>query len=446
MSALGPRLDALIDALVPPSVRAGPAEALRRGRLAVTFSMALVILFSLVAAGEWAAQNPTGVAFALFFVVLNFSSGIVYRLTGRVELTAHGVLALCLAAILMVTTVRGGGLNGATLALAQMPLFATLLLGIRAAVGWTAVSLVTGAAVAVLARASLIADHLPPQRRLLVDHVAIAIATVVLFGVGALYEHRKNRALRDIEVLAEQKRSAEVARLRALVDAQLAQAEGFAVHGRIAASAAHAINNPLSFVTYNLQFIAESLPPGAGELRSALEDSSAGVERIRRIVAEMRLADDELGVVSVRAAIDAALKIAESHTGELPRIRVTCEEVPRVVANEARLVQVILYLVSGPAETVGKAGGIDREITVKVHGAQDDVVVEVHDPGAAHTGARHLLAPSSSGPSGGAPGELGLAMCKNIVQSFGGTLASENEGGGNVVRLTLLSSRSSSRG
>ena len=152
-----------------------------------------------------------------------------------------------------------------------------------------------------------------------------------------------------------------------------------------------------------------------------------------------------LGVVSIRDAIDAALKIAESYTGELPRIRVACEEVPRVVANEARLVQVILYLVAGPEQAVGKADGIDREITLKVRSARDDVVVEVHDAADEHTDARRLPAPSSRGPSGEAPGELGLAMCRNIVQSFGGTLTSESEGGRHVVRLTLLSSTSPSR-
>jgi signal transduction histidine kinase len=435
MNALLRRFDAVIDAFVPPAVRAGPAEDSRRGRLAVALALALVFFFSFTAAAQWATGNARGTLLSVFFIGLNLLATLVYRLTGRLTPTAHGVLGASLLAVLALAAfVRGAGLTGATVALLQIPLFATLLLGVRAAAVWTVASVAAGAAIGIMGRAGVIVDQLPARSRLLSDHIVIAVSTMILFAVAALYEHRREAALRQVATLAEEKRTSELARLRALGDAQLAQAAGVAALARIAASAAHEINNPLSAVAHNLQFVAESLPPStAVELRDSLKDGAEGVERIRKIVAAMRLPDKKSTAISIHDAVTSALKLAESYTPGVARVRVTIEAVPLVVADETRLIQVLVRLLVSAAQGSGKHAGDGPEISVVVRNAGDSVVVEVRDDA--------LRAGASSPPSSGAQVagmELGLTMCASIVQSFGGTLTSESAAFGNVVRLTLM--------
>ena len=87
---------------------------------------------------------------------------------------------------------------------------------------------------------------------------------------------RAERALRESEerlrvALEERKRNAEK---QARLQANLAQADRLASMGRLAAGVAHEVNNPLAFVLYNLESLAEDLP-AAGELVRGLVDLDA---------------------------------------------------------------------------------------------------------------------------------------------------------------------------
>jgi signal transduction histidine kinase len=421
------RLEAVIDVLLPPRIRAERTEDARRSRLAVSFAVAIVFFRALAFVAQWATGNRLGAWLSVYFVATNCLALVAVRLTGRVALTVHAVLGANVAGIFAsALLLRGAGLNGATIALVFIPLFATVLLGPRAAAAWTAISVAVGAAIGLSGEARLITDTLPIEKRVLTDHIAMAVATLVLFVASALYEQRRLAALRQVATLAEEKRTVELAHLRARSDAQLAEAAGLAAVARIAAAAAHEINNPLSVVGHNIQFVDELLPPDAAvELHAALKDAASGVERIRRIVAEMRVLDEGVGPVSLEAAVTSAQTLAEAHTRGVAQVRVASEPVPLVVANESRLIQVLVSLLAASAYAIERGPGEDREISVDVRSAPDAVIVEVRDRGAEHWGEQTRREST---------------MCRNIVQSFGGTLTSEANATG-----TSRASRSSRR-
>ena len=95
-----------------------------------------------------------------------------------------------------------------------------------------------------------------------------------------------------------------------MVRASRARAEAAAREvGRLAAQVAHDVNNPLSAVKVNVRWLAEP-PPGAQEVERAevLADTLASVERISRIVADLRrqAVASEQGIREGAAAPDQA--------------------------------------------------------------------------------------------------------------------------------------------
>jgi len=121
----------------------------------------------------------------------------------------------------------------------------------------------------------------PLGRRLWNDAIILAFAAciTVVFENFAASQRRGLQLRRDLErsVAAQ-----ELARCRA--------EEGVAEVGRLAAAVAHDVNNPLSAVKVNVRWLGDNgrSPEADGERAEVVADALAAVERISRIVAELR--------------------------------------------------------------------------------------------------------------------------------------------------------------
>lgn len=231
---------------------------------------------------------------------------------------------------------------------------------------------------------------------------------------------------------------------------KLIQADRLAAVGTLAAGIAHEINNPLAYVLLGLQYLEREVPKISADadrlkdVQARLRDVRTGAERVGIIVRDLKTfarADEvALGPVDLREAIEAALKIAENevrHRAVLVRDYV---DAPPVEGNAARLEQVFLNLIVNAAHAVTEKGGAGEvRVSVRPDGP-DRVVAEVRDDGKgipADVMSRVFDPFFTTKPIGVGTG-LGLPICRNIVESLGGTIDLSSElGHGTAARIVL---------
>jgi signal transduction histidine kinase len=223
--------------------------------------------------------------------------------------------------------------------------------------------------------------------------------------------------------------------------------------GTLAAGIAHEINNPLSFVIANLQFLEERLPRQGGrepladvdEMRAVLREALQGAERIRRIVRDVKTfsnAGEERRVpVDVEQVLDSCLgMVANELRHRATVVRQYCKA-PLVLATHSWLGQVFVHLLLNAAHALPE-GDADRH-ELRVHTRADDqgkAVVEIADTGdgIAPEARGRVFDPFFTTKPVGSGSGLGLSIVHGIVTALGGTIALESQQGrGTVVRVSL---------
>ncbi len=223
--------------------------------------------------------------------------------------------------------------------------------------------------------------------------------------------------------------------------------------GTLAAGVAHEINNPLTYVSANVEIALDALhatPEGAltkhaaDELVEVLTDAREGAERIRQIVSGLRAlarADNVLAPTDARQAIELAASMAAHELRSRARLIIEGDDMPVVVAEKSRLSQVFVNLFTNAAQSfAGNDPERNRIVLRSRRLAEDRVVFEVEDNG---SGIRAEVLPRifdpffTTKPIGHGTG-LGLAICHEIVASMGGEiLCSTQLGVGTTFRVVL---------
>jgi signal transduction histidine kinase/ActR/RegA family two-component response regulator len=217
---------------------------------------------------------------------------------------------------------------------------------------------------------------------------------------------------------------------------QLARSEHMASLGLMAAGVAHEINNPLSYILSNLSFAAERAIDH--ESRLALREALEGAGRVRDIVRDLKTlsrmeSEEDLKAVDVRNAVDAALKLGFDDVRHRARVQRHFNEVPRVLGNETRLVQVMLNLVTNAAQSIAPGSPDDNQITVEVKLAESegDVEIIVTDTGVGIS-EDHLpkvFEPFFTTKPAGEGTGLGLSICHRLIHAMGGRIQVTSEEG-----------------
>jgi len=223
--------------------------------------------------------------------------------------------------------------------------------------------------------------------------------------------------------------------------------------GTLAAGIAHEINNPLAYVTANLEVVAESLgdKPTAtsqeehAELQAAIGDAREGAERVRKIVRGLRSFSRSEEEKWVPLALPDVLAAAIRLTGnELKHRAVLVRDLgptPLVLADDGRLAQVFINLLINAAHAIPEGNTDANRITVRTRTDQDGrAVVEIEDTGAGMAPEIQARAfdPFFTTKEVGEGTGLGLSICHGIVNGLGGQIAIESHGGrGCLVRVVL---------
>jgi signal transduction histidine kinase len=236
------------------------------------------------------------------------------------------------------------------------------------------------------------------------------------------------------------------------VERQLTNSIRLASLGTLAASVAHEVNSPLACVSSNLAFVREELEREVGDpelraaVRSALEDASAGLDRVKTIVRHLNDASRvelraDLGPVDVHAALEFSIAIAEGDLRSRAALVREYGEVPPVTAGHMHLIQVFLNLLLNASEAIPAGRPADHRIcvTTRHEAASGQVVVEVADTGCGIPAAQldRIWEPSFAARPGPGSG-LGLAMCRDLLARCGGRIGVRSvEGAGSTFTVWL---------
>jgi signal transduction histidine kinase len=274
---------------------------------------------------------------------------------------------------------------------------------------------------------------------------AAANACSLALGVAGSLVYRRLRAA---------ERAAEAARLRAveeLADSERrrAKVERLALLGRLAAGVAHEVNNPLACAAASVRSVREAVEDGAApaarraELAEALDDASAGLGRIQRIVSDLgAFAHDEeqaAGGCCPEAAVAEAVRLSAARVRRVASVDVVAPASPSPVrADPGRLSRAVQNLLLNAADALEDAGRRGR-VCVRIRGEGAAVAVTVEDdgPGIPEAAAGRLFEPFFTARGIRGTG-LGLAVARRLVERDGGAVEAGRSGwGGACFTLRL---------
>jgi signal transduction histidine kinase len=243
----------------------------------------------------------------------------------------------------------------------------------------------------------------------------------------------------------------DVGRLRELERRRLEQVlfdtEKLAATGRLAASIAHEINNPLEAVQNSLYLLSRAVPEGAPE-RSFLDIATRETQRMSRILRQMLgfyRPTTSMGPTDVNALVLEAEVLVTKRLRE-NGVRIDKElvpDLPLIRASADQLKQVLLNLFLNATEAMPKGGRVI--VTTVVGGGEldahstDVVRIDVRDTGTGITeeAVARIFEPFFSTKMEKGTG-LGLWVSHGIVQAHGGTLKVRSRPGqGTTFTITL---------
>jgi two-component system sensor histidine kinase HydH len=217
----------------------------------------------------------------------------------------------------------------------------------------------------------------------------------------------------------------------------MAEHQHLASVGRLAASVAHEIRNPLSSLRGLVQLMSKSFAAQS----NAANYAQVAVDEIDRLE---RVVSDLLNYTRPRAPRLVALDINESLAAVLAfikdapharRINFHCprrDELPKIPADPDLLRQVLLNLILNAMEALDGEGNIWIDLAAE----KDWLIITIKDDGPGLPAGHDVFDPFfSTKPKGSG---LGLAIAKHITASHQGLLeASSAPEGGALMRIKL---------
>ncbi len=265
----------------------------------------------------------------------------------------------------------------------------------------------------------------------LIDRLYVTVGLLVLVCGGAMVLlWRVEVATLALARLADER----------LAEAQREHAERLAGLHALAASTAHEVNNPLTAVVLNLEYLSMQATL-TGPTADAVKACVDGTKRIAAIVAQLKTvaAPVPTAETALGAVIDSTLRLLEHRVSPRARVVQRLTERGTVRAEFVPLGQVVSNLVVNSLEAFGDRPPTENEIAIETRAVDAEwaeLVVADNGPGFPPGAFATLLQPFHTTKATGSG--LGLYVCKKIIEGFGGELAltpATGAGARIVVRL-----------
>ncbi len=299
-------------------------------------------------------------------------------------------------------------------------------------------------------------DFVPPgDREELAKAMRRASPTQIATGPSDYHVLRADGSLRRVQAGTTQIVDFKGAQARLLVIRDVTEhqrlreraaiADRLASIGALAASVAHEINNPLTYVRLNLEMVERRVSSSHDdELRKSLSLAREGTDHALHIVRDLKLlsrANDERGeAIDVPALLDSTLALAQGAINGKARLVRRYDPAPLAFGPRARLAQVFLNLLSNASDAIPDGAPADHVIRATIStDPKGRALVEIFDSGCGvppELANRVFDAFFTTKPLGIGTG-LGLAICHRIVGELGGELSFESAPGATTFRVAL---------
>jgi len=308
------------------------------------------------------------------------------------------------------------------------------------------------------------------------DPIREIIGKFTLALEGCLAHQRLKREIVERKVIEEQIRKVNE-RLGTLVDertreiqqaqAQLLQSDKMASIGQLAAGVAHEINNPIGFISSNLNSLSryakdiedvislyESLRKSCAahsdqserleeidrvredrdieyvmsDLQSLIAESIEGTGRVRQIVADLKdfshVDNPDVTEEDLNELIEKTINVAWNELKYKSEVQKEYGDIPPIPCYGGRLAQVFLNLIVNAAQAIDDQG----TITVRSERNGDNVRIQVSDTGCGipPENLSRIFEPFFTTKAVGAGTGLGLHLTYSIVQAHGGEVGVES--------------------
>ncbi len=202
--------------------------------------------------------------------------------------------------------------------------------------------------------------------------------------------------------------------------------------GKLAASLAHEIRNPLSALKLNLEYLNMSIDNFSKEDAECIQASLDAVERIQTLVdntlAFSRKPKDDLGTYELNYIAKQAIEMIRSNANRKSIKIVTkfSSQIPKLKFNKDKILQVILNLLSNALE----ASPTNSQVLISTYFNENNLVVlEIKDEGVGIKEEDKNKIFSDFYTSKDKGTGLGLSVSKGLLKEHGAEVMFESESG-----------------
>lgn len=221
----------------------------------------------------------------------------------------------------------------------------------------------------------------------------------------------------------------------------LIHTEKMASLGRLAATVAHEVNNPLfGMLTYARLTIKDLKKPELDDpTRQRMNENLSIIEResrrcgelMKNLLAFARQSPPQRAPVQINMVVERAVTLI-AHQLDLAQtvlVKELSPALPEIQCDAGQIQQVLIVLVVNASEALGKGGEI--RVTTRPAEGRQGIVIRVKDngPGIPSTIQQQIFEPFFSTKDNQHRTGLGLAVAKGIIERHGGTLAVQSEPG-----------------
>lgn len=243
------------------------------------------------------------------------------------------------------------------------------------------------------------------------------------------------RVLLEKDLNEQARQMAEASRKMEEGQRQLFHSHRLATVGRLAAGAAHEINNPLTIISLNLQILGRLLARSEEkELKERLKVISDQEQRISKIISELmgfaRPSQPKLAPAAVAEIMARVLAVIGDRVSmsKIDLVNKITTALPPVLVDAGQIEQVFMNLLINAKQSIKGKGSIVLQAALE---KEHWVAISVTDSGSgiARENLAKIFDPFFTTKKEGEGTGLGLAVCHSIIEYNGGSMQVKSQAG-----------------